>query len=147
LHSSKLEYLGMVPAMRSFCNEFSKQQKLEINFSNHDLPSTLPPDVSLCFFRVLQEALNNSAKYSGAKHIDVEVWATAKEICLTVSDSGEGFDLKAVREGPGLGLISMEERLKIMGGDLLIESQPKRGTTIQARVPLRQENNAMRAAG
>jgi len=147
LHSSKLEYLGMVPAMRSFCNEFSKQQKLEINFKNRDLPSTLPPDVSLCFFRVLQEALHNSAKYSGAKHIDVELWATPNEIRLTVSDFGEGFDLKAAREGLGLGLISMEERLKVVGGDLLIESQPKHGTTIQARVPLRLENKAMHAAG
>ena len=147
LHSSKLEYLGMVPAMRSFCNEFTKQQKLEINFKNHDLPSTLPPDVSLCFFRVLQEALHNSAKYSGAKHIDVEFWATPNEVYLTVSDSGEGFDLKAAREGLGLGLISMEERLKVVGGDLLIESQPKHGTTIQARVPLRLENKAMHAAG
>jgi PAS domain S-box-containing protein len=147
LHSSKLEYLGIVPAMRSFCNEFSKQQKLEINFRNHDLPSTLPPDVSLCFFRVLQEALHNSAKYSGAQHIDVELWATPNEIRLTVSDSGEGFDLQAAKESLGLGLISMEERLKLVGGELLIESQPKHGTTIQARVFLRQVNNAMRAAG
>jgi PAS domain S-box-containing protein len=147
LHSSKLEYLGIVPAIRTFCNEFSKQQKLEISFSNHDLPSTVPPDVSLCFFRVLQEALHNSAKYSGTKHIDVELWATANEIRLTVSDSGEGFDLKAAREGPGLGLISMEERLRTVGGDLLIESHPKQGTTIRARVPLRPENNAMSAAG
>jgi PAS domain S-box-containing protein len=147
LHSSKLEYLGMVPAMRSYCSEFSKQQKLEINFKNHDLPSTLPPAVSLCLFRVLQEALHNSAKYSGAKYIDVELRAMPNEIGLTVSDSGEGFDLKAAREGLGLGLISMEERLKVVGGDLLIESQPKHGTTIQARVPLRLENKAMHAAG
>jgi len=77
----------------------------------------------------------------------VEFWATPNEVRLTVSDSGEGFDLKAAREGLGLGLISMEERLKVLGGDLLIESQPKHGTTIQARVPLRFENKAMHAAG
>jgi signal transduction histidine kinase len=147
LHSSKLEYLGMVPAMRSFCNEFSKQQKLEINFKNHDLPSTLPPDMSLCFFRVLQEALHNSAKYSGARHIDVELWATPSDVRLTISDSGAGFDLKVAKDGRGLGLISMEERLKIVGGELLIESQPKRGTTIHARVPLRPENKSIGAAG
>jgi PAS domain S-box-containing protein len=147
LHSSKLEYLGMVPAMRGFCNEFSKQQKLEINFKNHDLPSTLPPDVSLCFFRVLQEALHNSAKYSGVRHFDVELWATPSDVRLTISDSGAGFDLKAAKDGRGLGLISMEERLKIVGGELLIESQPKRGTTIHARVPLRPENKSIGAAG
>jgi PAS domain S-box-containing protein len=147
LHSSKLEYLGMVSAMETFCKEFSKQQKLEISFKHDDVPSRLPPDVSLCFFRVLQEALQNSAKYSGAQQVRVELCATPNEIRLTVSDSGEGFDLKAAREGLGLGLISMEERLKIVGGHLRIESQPKRGTTIHARAPLRQENNAMRAAG
>jgi signal transduction histidine kinase len=102
LHSSKLEYLGIVTAMRSLCNEFSEQQKLEISFKSNYIPSTLPPDMSLCFFRVLQEALHNSAKYSGARHIDVEFWATPNEVRLTVSDSGEGFDLKAAREGLGL---------------------------------------------
>ena len=147
LHSSKLEYLGIVPAMRGFCNEFSRQQKLEINFKNHDLPSTLPPDVSLCFFRVLQEALHNSAKYSGVRHFDVELWATPSDVRLNVSDSGAGFDLKAAKDGRGLGLISMEERLKVVGGDLLIESQPKHGTTIHARVPLRPENKSIGAAG
>ena len=147
LHSSKLEYLGIARAMRSFCKEFSKQQKVEIDFENHDLPSTLPPDVSLCFFRVLQEALRNAAKYSGVRHFDVKLWATPNEVRLTVSDSGAGFDLKAARDRRGLGLISMEERLKIVGGDLIIESEPKRGTTIRARAPIRPECSSMRAAG
>jgi len=147
LHSSKLEYLGIARAMRSFCKEFSKQQKVEIDFENHDLPSTLPPDVSLCFFRILQEALRNAAKYSGVRHFDVKLWATPNEVRLTVSDSGAGFDLKAARDRRGLGLISMEERLKIVGGDLIIESEPKRGTTIRARAPIRPECSSMRAAG
>jgi PAS domain S-box-containing protein len=146
LHSSKLEHLGMATAMRIFCKEFGEQQNVEIGFENHDLPSTLPPDVSLCFFRVLQEALHNSAKYSGVSHLDVELWATPNDVRLTISDSGAGFDLKAAKAGPGLGLISMEERLKIVGGELLIESQPQRGTTIFARVPFRTENNPIRAA-
>ena len=146
LHSSKLEYLGIARAMRSFCKEFSKQQKVEIDFENHDLPSTLPPDVSLCFFRILQEALRNAAKYSGVRHFDVKLWATPNEVRLTVSDSGAGFDLKAARDRRGLGLISMEERLKIVGGDLIIESEPKRGTTIRARAPIRPECSSMRAA-
>jgi PAS domain S-box-containing protein len=147
LHSSKLEYLGIAAAMRGFCKEFSEQKKIEICFENHDLPGTLPPDVALCFFRVLQEALNNSAKYSGAHRFDVELWATPHEVRLTVSDSGAGFDVRAAKDGRGLGLISMEERLKIVGGELLIESQPKRGTTIHARVPLRPENKSIGAAG
>jgi signal transduction histidine kinase len=77
----------------------------------------------------------------------VKLWATPNEVRLTVSDSGAGFDLKAARDGRGLGLISMEERLKIVGGDLIIESEPKRGTTIRARAPIRPECSSMRAAG
>ena len=74
LHSSKLEYLGLATAMRSFCKEFGEQQKVEIDFETHDLPSALSPDISLCLFRVLQEALHNSVKYSGERHFDVRSW-------------------------------------------------------------------------
>jgi PAS domain S-box-containing protein len=147
LHSSKLEYLGIVMAMRGFCREFSEQQKVEIEFKNHDLPSLLSPDISLCLFRVLQEALHNSAKYSGVRHFEVRLWGTSDEIYLTVSDSGTGFDVEAAKEGRGLGLTSMEERVKLLKGTLSIESQSKRGTTIHARVPLSSVSHSMRAAG
>jgi PAS domain S-box-containing protein len=136
LHSSKLEYLGLATAMRSFCEEFGEQQKVQIDFETHDLPSTLSPDISLCFFRVLQEALHNSAKYSGVRHFEVRSWGTPNEVHLTVSDFGSGFDIEAAKAGRGLGLISMDERLKILNGTLSIESQLKRGTTIHAFVPL-----------
>ena len=136
LHSSKLEYLGLATAMRGFCKEFGEQQKVEIDFETHDLPSALSPDISLCFFRVLQEALHNSVKYSGVRHFDVRSWATPNEVHLTVSDFGSGFDIEAAKAGRGLGLISMDERLKILNGTLSIESQLKRGTTIHAFVPL-----------
>ncbi len=137
LHSSKLEYLGIAAAMRGFCREFGEQQKVEIDFQIHDLPSPLSPDISLCFFRVLQEALHNSAKHSGVRHFEVRLWGTSDEIHLTVRDSGVGFDREAAKKSRGLGLISMEERLKLVNGTFSIESQPKRGTTIHARVPLR----------
>jgi len=147
LHSSKLQYLGIAAAIRGFCREFSAQQNVEIDFQNHDLPSHLPPDTSLCLFRVLQEALHNSAKHSGVRHFEVRLWGASGEIHLTVSDSGSGFDSAVANEARGLGLISMEERLKALNGTLSIESQPKRGTTIRARVPLKSENKPMRAAG
>ena len=136
LHSSKLEYLGLATAMRSFCKEFGEQQKVEIDFETHDLPSALSPDISLCLFRVLQEALHNSVKYSGVRHFEVRSWGTPNEVHLTVSDFGSGFDIEAAKAGRGLGLISMDERLKILNGTLSIESQLKRGTTIHAFVPL-----------
>jgi PAS domain S-box-containing protein len=142
LHSSKLEYLGLATAMRSFCQEFGEQQKVEIDFEAHDLPSALSPEISLCFFRVLQEALHNSVKYSGVRHFDVRSWGTPKEVHLTVRDFGSGFDIAAAKAGRGLGLISMDERLKILNGTLSIESQPMRGTTVHAFVPLSPSGNS-----
>jgi signal transduction histidine kinase len=135
LHSAKLQYLGIAGAIRGFCQEFSEQQNVEIDFNVHDLPRPLSPDISLCLFRVLQEALHNSAKHSGVRHFEVRLWGTSDEIHLTVEDSGAGFDREAAKESRGLGLISMEERLKLVNGTLSIDSQPKRGTTIHARVP------------
>jgi PAS domain S-box-containing protein len=136
LHSAKLEYLGPVGAMRSLCQELEEQTKVKIEFKTQDLPSPLPPDISLCLFRVLQEALRNAVRHSGARQVEVELWGTPDEIHLAVSDHGIGFDSKAAKESPGLGLVSMEERLKLLKGSISIESQPNRGTTIHARLPL-----------
>ena len=147
LHSPKLEYMGLVAAMRGFCQEFREQHKVEIDFETHDLLGPLSPDVSLCFFRVLQEAAHNSAKHSGVKHFEVQLWGTPDEIHLTVKDLGAGFDREAARQSRGLGLISMEERLKLLQGSLSIESEPKRGTTVHASVPLRSGSRSTRAAG
>jgi PAS domain S-box-containing protein len=135
LHSPRLQYLGVATATRSFCQEFAKQQKVEIDFATIGLPNSLPPDISLCFFRILQEALHNSAKHSGDRRFVVRLWGMAGEIHLTVSDAGVGFDSERVKGGRGLGLISMEERLKLLNGTLSIESQPGRGTTVHACVP------------
>jgi signal transduction histidine kinase len=147
LHSAKLQYLGIAAAMRGFCREFGEQQKVEIDFQAHDLPSLVSPDTSLCFYRVLQEALHNSAKHSGVRRFEVRLWGTPDEIHLTVRDSGAGFEREAAKESRGLGLISMEERLKLLKGTLSIESQSKRGTTIHARVPLGSGSQSVRAAG
>ena len=147
LHSSKLEYVGIAAAMRGFCQEFGEQQKVEVDFRTHDLPGPLSADISLCFFRVLQEALHNSAKHSGVRHFEVRLWGTPDEIHLTVGDSGSGFDSEAAKRSRGLGLISMEERLKLLNGTFSIESQPKRGTTIHACVPLSSASDSIPAAG
>ncbi len=136
LHSSRLELLGIAGAMRAFCKEFAEEQKAEIDFQANDLPPTLPPDLSLCLFRVLQEALHNSFKHSGVRYFEVRLWGTSGEIHLTVADFGKGFDPESVEDNRGIGLLSMQERLKILKGALSIESQPNRGTTIHARVPL-----------
>jgi PAS domain S-box-containing protein len=148
LHSSRLEYLGIVAAMRGFCKEFGEQQRMEIEFRSHDMPSPLPsPEISLCLFRVLQEALHNASKHSGVRHFEVELWGRIGEIHLAVADSGAGFDTQATKEGRGLGLTSMQERLRLVNGELSIVSYPKRGTTIHARVPLSSDGDSVRAAG
>jgi PAS domain S-box-containing protein len=136
LHSSKLEYLGIVAASKSFCREFSDRQKVKIDFQVESLPKTLSKEVSLCLFRVMQEALQNAVKHSGTRRFEVSLKAEVDEIDLTVHDSGVGFDPENAINGHGLGITSMKERLKLIDGQLSIESQPQQGTTIRARVPL-----------
>ncbi len=147
LHSAKLEYLGLLAAMRAFCKDFGEQQKMQVSFRAHDVPHPVPTDVSVCLFRVLQEALHNAAKYSGVKQSEVRLWGTSDELHLTISDAGNGFDRETANVSGGLGLISMEERLKLVSGVLSIESQPKRGTVIHAQVPLKSDAPLLQAAG
>ncbi len=146
LHSQRLELLGMAPAMKGLCRDLGNQLKVEIDFSSHDLPSPVPPTVSLCLFRVLQEGLQNAVKHSGVRHFHVELWGASSEIHLTVSDRGVGFDPKRARESRGLGLISMHERMQGVHGSLSIESQPQLGTTVHARVSLSSNSSSMRTA-
>jgi PAS domain S-box-containing protein len=146
LHSSKLEYLGIVAAMRSFCREFAEKHQVEIDFQSHDLPDAVTSETSICLFRVLQEALQNAAKHSGVRHFEVELSQASGEIQLTVADQGAGFDAKAALNGCGLGLTSMQERLRLINGRLSIKSKLDRGTKVYAHVPFSSQGNA-RAAG
>ena len=136
LHSSKLYYLGLVAACKGFCSELSARQSAEIEFHSENIPIGLSKEISLCLFRVLQEALQNAAKYSGVRNFQVTLKSTSGEVELSVCDSGSGFDLDEVINGQGLGLTSMKERLKLVDGQLDIKSKPGHGTTIHARVPL-----------
>ena len=147
LHSSKLEYLGLVAAAKSFCKELSEQQKVEIDFSHTAIPRSVPKEISLCLFRVLQETLQNAVKHSGMRHFKVELSGTEGEIQLTVSDLGVGFDPQDAIHRRGLGLISMRERMQLVSGEISIKSQPGGGTTIHARVPFNSSSDSMRAAG
>ena len=147
LHSSKLDYLGIVGATKNFCKEFGERQKVEIDFQSHDLPAGLPRELSLSLFRVLQEALRNATKHSGIKRFEVRLWGSTGEIHLNVSDLGAGFDTETAMKSTGLGLTSMQERVRLVGGELSINSQPKGGTTIHARVPFNSISDSARAAG
>jgi PAS domain S-box-containing protein len=145
LHSSKLEYLGLVAAAKSFCKELSEQQKVEIDFSHTAIPRSVPKEISLCLFRVLQETLQNAVKHSGVHHFKVELCGTEGEIQLTVNDLGVGFDPQEAIHRRGLGLISMRERMQLVSGEISINSRLGSGTTIHARVPFRGTDSILAA--
>ncbi len=137
LHSSKLDYLGLATAAKSFCRELSEKTKVEIVFGDAGIPRTLSKEVSLCLFRVLQEGLQNAVKHSGVRSFTVDLQGTEESIELTVADTGNGFEEQDAFTRHGLGLISMRERLQLVNGELSVKSKPGAGTTIRARVPLK----------
>ena len=145
LYSPRLEILDTAGVMSSFCRDFGKRKGVEIDFRSDGLPCLVPQDTTLCLFRVLQEALHNAVKYGGVRQFDCRLWGTSDEIHLTISDCGVGFDLETARKAEGLGLNRMQERLKLVKGRLSIESQPQRGTTIYARVPVSSGTDSMRS--
>ena len=147
LHSSQLEYLGIVGAVKSFCREFAARQKVEIDFTHDDIPRPVSREVSLCLFRVLQEALHNAAKHSQVRHFEVRLGCSAGQVELTVSDRGAGFDADMAMSKGGLGLTSMRERVRLVNGTIAIDSKPEGGTTIRVHVPLKTEHVSQRAAG
>ncbi len=99
--------------MKCFCKEFGERKGVEIDFRNEGQPSLVPPDVSICLFRILQEALYYEVKHSEAQRFEVRLWETLDDLHLRIRDSGVGFDVDAARKGSGLGLIRMEQHLKL----------------------------------
>ena len=142
LHSSKLDSLGIVAALRSFCREFAQKHGVIVEFTDENVPSPLHKDVSLCLFRVAQEALRNAAKHSGESRFAVDLRGTPKGISLEVQDAGVGFDVEGAKRNPGLGLVSMQERVHLVHGAFTIESRPGQGTRVVALVPVVADNGA-----
>jgi signal transduction histidine kinase len=145
LYSSIPDSLGLVRGMKSWCRDFGERQQLEIDFKSHDVPK-LSKEISLCLFRVLQEAVHNAAKHSGMKRIEAQLQEESGEIHLIVSDSGRGFDVEVVSKGMRLGLTGMRERVRLVNGTISIESKPMGGTTIHACVPFESQQGAQRAS-
>jgi PAS domain S-box-containing protein len=135
LHSSRLDYLGLVAAIRGFCGELAKMHAVNVEFTDQDVPQNLPKDISLCLFRIAQEALHNAVKYSGVNEFKVELYRAADELQLVVTDRGAGFDVQEARHKGGLGLLSMQERIHLINGKLNVESAPGLGTRVIATVP------------
>jgi PAS domain S-box-containing protein len=135
LDTSKLEYLGVAAGMKSWCKEFGERHQMKIDFKS-DGADVLPLDIGRPLFRVLQEALNNAGKYSGVKRVEVQLRRESGGIHLIVSDSGRGFDVEEAVKGKGLGLTSMQERVRLMNGTLAIDSKPACGTRIHVNVKI-----------
>jgi signal transduction histidine kinase len=135
LHPSRLETLGLVPALQGFCREISDLHGLEVQFRHHDVPRDTTPDVALSLFRIAQEALQNVAKHSGATRAIVDLSVVDATLRLEIADQGCGFAASEVATH-GLGLLSMRERVHLVGGQLAIETAPGIGTKITVRLSL-----------
>jgi PAS domain S-box-containing protein len=135
LHSSALDYLGLVPALHKLVNEVAGRHGIQVTFSHEAIPSPLPSTVALALFRVAEESLTNVIKHSQATSADVRVAGAADGITLSIRDDGRGFAPSALDRGAGLGFVSMRERLRVLRGTVRVDSAPGQGTTIEVRVP------------
>jgi len=140
LHSSTLESLGLVAGVRAFCEEFSEQHGMQVDFVHENVPRGLPGNAALCLFRIAQEGVRNVKKHSGANWAEVRLELLEEKLHLSVSDHGKGFDSSEHSIRGGIGLRSMEERLRLLGGQLEIHSQSTKGTRIDAWIPFTVES-------
>jgi len=136
LHPAVLEYAGLTGALQSFCEESNKRMGVSVEFAFGELPVEIPNEVALCVYRVSQEAIRNAAQHSGSKHFRIELEAKDHVLQLSIKDWGHGFDPSTVRRNGGLGLISMEERVRLLGGVFQLTSIAGTGTEIRAEVPV-----------
>jgi len=137
LHPSILEDLGLVDAVKSECNNFTRREGIVVDYHTEDVPPGIPADVAICIYRVVQEGLRNVAKHSGATQLQISLTGKDDSIHLTIKDQGAGFDLKETEKKPGLGLVSMQERVRLIQGNISIESRPGKGTVINVRASLK----------
>jgi two-component system NarL family sensor kinase len=133
LHPTRMRLIGLVGALEQLSRELSRAG-VAIVFTYHNVPAVVPPDVMLCLFRAVQEALQNAIKYSHARELSVNLTGGPDGLTLTVADDGIGFDVEAAW-GKGLGLVSMSERMETVGGSLDIQSLPGHGTRLTASIP------------
>jgi len=138
LHPSQVELLGLAPALNNYCKEFANRNSMRIQFTSACLTCKVPEEASLCLFRVAQEAIRNVHKHSGCPEALVELDEVSGSLRLRISDRGNGFDSTSAEASQGLGLLSMEERLRSMGGELFVHSRPGGGTCIEASIPATQ---------
>ena len=136
LHPSILDDLGLVRAIESECAAFLKREGVDIIFNHDQIPNTMEKDVSLALYRIVQEGLRNISKHACANHVSVSLKGVDQNVLLSIQDDGIGFDLVEARVLPGLGLSSLHERVRLINGELSIQSQPGKGTVITVKAPM-----------
>ncbi len=147
LHPSKLDHLGLVPALRSFCDDLARSRGIKIDFQFECIPTLITRDITLCIFRIAQEALQNAAKHSGAHEVEVNLKGTDVALRLMVSDKGNGFLVSTEKMTKGLGITSIRERVRLVGGEFTLVSEPGNGTVVQATIPITAERSLKPALG
>ena len=140
LHSSKLKHLGLAVALKEVCRRVAGQNKVVVDLIADGIPQSLPDPIALCFYRVAQEALTNAVRHSGSQRIQVKLSSSGNRLRMLVKDAGCGFDLAA--HGSGLGLVTMYERIRMIGGKLRIDSTPGGGTELLAEAEIQNCNGS-----
>lgn len=139
LRPSVLDDLGLIPALKWLAADLAKNHGIAVDTGTDGTPVQLPAETELMLFRIVQEALANVRKHSGATEAHVMVGFLEQELTVTVQDNGRGFDTGGVAELAGagkLGLLGMRERAELLGGRLDVHSSPGRGTTVTVTLPL-----------
>ena len=133
LRPSMLDDLGLIPALEWQARETSRRTGIDIRVAAENVDDSLPDAIRTCVYRVVQEALQNVSRHSGAAHVKINVRQPNGAVSLTIEDDGAGFDPRHTR---GMGLLGMEERVKQLGGKLEVQSQPGKGTTLRVSLPV-----------
>ncbi len=140
LHPSILDHLGLAVALRSYCAEFAKRENIVVKCFHRNIKASVSPEVASCLYRITQEALRNVAKHANAERVSVALVGAKNHITLRIRDFGIGFRTDAIKSRPSLGLISMTERARQVGGELKIESTPENGTTLTVQIPWKDDH-------
>jgi PAS domain S-box-containing protein len=137
LHPSILDHLGLAIAVQSYVDDFAKRERMPVSFTHTKVPKSLPQNVASCLYRVTQESLRNIAKHARARRASIALTGSSKGIHLSIKDSGMGFNPGTARvHGGGLGILSMQERVRLVNGEFSVQSCPGKGTEVSVQIPL-----------
>jgi len=136
LHPAALDHLGLVVALRSYVREFSEREGIPVVFARRKVPAQIPAEVASTLYRIVQESLRNIAKHAGKASVKISLTGGSNQLSLSIRDNGIGFDVRSAQGEGGLGLISMQERTRLIHGSFSLETLPGHGVTISIRVPL-----------